>query len=81
MDRTFLPNDSYLIISFDELETAWRMLADPAKLIHIDDAIAAIRNLNHALGPQKAIYNMITATAWLVSEEPVAEKQLGSDIG
>ena len=76
-DRDFLPNDTYMLISFDELETAWRMLAAPDKLQHLDATISAVRRLNQLHGPQKALYHMISATAWLTAD--VQEEELGID--
>ena len=80
-DPNFLPNDAYMLISFDELETAWRMMAAPDKLKHLDAAISAVRRLNQQHGPQKALYNMISATAWLTADGYVEEVGLDSGNG
>ena len=81
MKRDFLPNDTYMLISFDELETVWRMMAVPDKLKHLDAAVSAVRRLNQMHGPQKALYNMISATAWLTAEDCDTEVGLDSDSG
>ena len=81
MNRTFLPDDDHLIISFQELETAWRMMAVPDKLKHIDDTIAAVRRINQAHGPQKAVFNMVSATAWLTADDCDADIGIASDNG
>ncbi len=81
MTRAFLPNEEHLIISFQELEMAWRMLAAPDKQAHIEDALAAIQRLNINYGPQKAVFNMISATAWLTSDNFEREEQIGSGNG
>ncbi len=79
--QDFLPNDAYMLISFDELETAWRMMTAPDKLKHLDATISAVRRLNQLYGPQKALYHMISATAWLTADDRVGELGIDSDNG
>ncbi|MBW8880010.1 MAG: hypothetical protein JF615_00915 [Asticcacaulis sp.] len=81
MNRTFLPDENYLMISFHELETAWRMLASPDKLPHITDTVKAIRELNRQHGPEKAVFTMISATAWLTEDFQTTEMGFGSGDG
>ncbi|EGF92974.1 hypothetical protein ABI_14130 [Asticcacaulis biprosthecium C19] len=70
MSQAFKPNDDYLIITYQELEMAWRMLASPEKLDQITDTLDSVRQLNRSYGPEKAIFTMVSATAWLTQDEP-----------
>lgn len=70
MNQAFKPNDDYLIITYQELEMAWRMLASPEKLDQITDTLDSVRQLNRSYGPEKAIFTMVSATAWLTQDEP-----------
>ncbi|WP_235075795.1 hypothetical protein [Asticcacaulis sp. AC460] len=70
MSQAFKPNDDYLIITYQELEMAWRMLASPEKLDQITDTLNSVRQLNQSYGPEKAIFTMVSATAWLTQDEP-----------
>ncbi|MDC7683495.1 hypothetical protein PQU92_09425 [Asticcacaulis sp. BYS171W] len=67
------PNEAYLLVRWEELEAAWRMLATPEKQAEITDTIIAIRELNRTAGPEKAVFSMIAATAWLTDDHPVSE--------
>ena len=68
MSQTFLPNDQYMLIHWSELETAWRMLAAPEKQSQIEATLTAVQALNSGAGPEKAVYTMIAATAWLTDD-------------
>ena len=81
MERDFTPNDTYMIINFNELETAWRMMAMPDKLTHLDDTLSTVRRLNQLHGPQKALFHMVSATAWLMADESTPDRGPGSGSG
>lgn len=68
MSKSFYPNDNYLIISFQELEVAWRVLASPDKMHKIDESLQLIQTLNRTAGPAKALYSLVAATAWLTED-------------
>lgn len=67
MSKHFLPTD-HLIISYQELETAWTMMAAPHKQRHIKDTLEAIQDLHNSSGPSKAVLTMVAATAWLMED-------------
>lgn len=81
MTQAFLPNDNYLLISLEELETALRFLAAPEKLQHVSDIVQSVRVLNREAGPDKALFTMISATAWLTDDSSVSVGELGSRFG
>ena len=68
MNKPFTPNSPYLLVHWDDLETAWRMLASPEKQDQITTILDAVRTLDDKVGQQKAIFTMIAATAWLTDE-------------
>lgn len=73
MDKTFLPDENYLMLHWRDLESAWRMLATPSKQTQIDDALQMVRKLDKTVGPEKAAFTLVAATAWLTDEDPVSE--------
>ncbi len=70
MNTTELPKEPYLQISWNDLETAWRMLAAPDKSPLIKDTLLAVQSLYQSDGPEKAVFNMIAATAYLTDDGP-----------
>jgi hypothetical protein len=70
MDKTFLPNDQYLIVSWRELEMAWRMMASPDKYSQIDNALQTVQAIQRTQGPEKSIFTIVAATAWLTDDRP-----------
>ena len=72
MKPNYLPNENYFQISWSDLETAWRMLASPDRQHHIEDMLQTIQTLSKSIGPEKAVYNMVAATAWLTDDGPVS---------
>ncbi len=73
MNKPFTPNSPYLLVHWDDLETAWRMLASPEKQSQIEHTLDAIRTLNIQVGPEKAVFTMIAATAWLTDDKTRAD--------
>lgn len=68
MNKPFTPNNPYLLVHWEDLETAWRMLASPEKQEQITQTLNAVRTLNTSVGPEKAVFTMIAATAWLTDD-------------
>ncbi len=58
-----------LLVRWTDLETAWRMLAAPDKQHQIDETVRAMQALCRAGSPEKAVFTMIAATAWLTDGE------------
>ena len=73
MNKPFTPNTPYLMVHWSDLEAAWRMLASPDKQAHIEQTLNAVRTLNTSVGPEKAVYTMIAATAWLTDDKIPAD--------
>lgn len=57
-------------MQWSDLETAWRMLATPSKQVHIKDTLKAVQALSLTTGPDRAVFTMIAATAWLTDDGP-----------
>ncbi len=74
MNKPFLPDESYLIMRWSDLETAWRMLAAPDKQSQVEETLDAVRLLSQTVGPEKAVFSMIAATAWLTDDRTVSNK-------
>ncbi len=71
MDKTYLPQtEHYLIMSWKDLEIAWRMLTAPSKAHRIDDTLQTVQHLAQECGPEKAIFTIVAATAWLTDDRP-----------
>ncbi len=68
MNTTYLPDENYLLMSWSDLEVAWRMLAAPDKHGQIEDTLKTLRSLNTRVGPEKAVFTMVAATAWLTDD-------------
>ena len=73
MSKPFTPNSPYLLVHWHDLETAWRMLASPEKQAQIMDTLMAVQTLNKNVGPEKAVFTMVAATAWLTNDTPPDE--------
>ncbi len=57
-----------LLVRWADLEAAWRMLAAPDKMHQIDETVLAMQALCRAGSPEKAVFTMIAATAWLTED-------------
>ncbi len=68
MNKPFTPNNPYLLVHWTDLEAAWRMLASPEKQAQITETLNAVQTLNQSVGPEKAVFTMIAATAWLTDD-------------
>ncbi len=73
MTKPFTPNSPYLLVHWSDLETAWRMLASPEKQNQIAETLNAVQTLNKSVGPEKAVFTMIAATAWLTDDTAPAD--------
>lgn len=49
------------------------MLATPEKQAHVDDTLVALKALYQSVGPEKAVFTLVAATAWLTDESPPPE--------
>lgn len=74
MNKPFFPNDPYLMMRWSDLETAWRMLATPDKLSQVEETLEAVHTLSQSVGPEKVVFSMIAATAWLTDDGTVLKK-------
>jgi len=68
MNTSLTPNPPYLLVHWNDLETAWRMLASPEKQDQIKQTLNTVQTLNARVGPEKAVFTMIAATAWLTDD-------------
>ena len=73
MNKPFTPKSPFLMVHWDDLEMAWRMLASPDKQDHIEQTLEALRTITTSAGPEKAVFTMIAATAWLTDDRVPAE--------
>lgn len=78
MTKPFTPNSPYLMVHWRDLEIAWRMLASPDKQAKIEETLTAVQTLNKSVGPEKAVYTMIAATAWLTDDAPPPDEPRSS---
>lgn len=68
------PADAHLLVRWSDLETAWHMLAAPDKQGQVSEALAALKAVGSSAGPEKAVFTMIAATAWLTDDGPAFPK-------
>jgi hypothetical protein len=66
--------DPYLMMRWNDLEIAWRMLAAPDKLSEVAETLEAVHALSQNVGPEKVVFSMIAATAWLTDDGTVLKK-------
>ena len=78
MTKPFTPNSPYLMVHWSDLEIAWRMLASPDKQAKIEETLNAVQTLNKSVGPEKAVFTMIAATAWLTDDTASPNEPLSS---
>lgn len=57
--------DNYLTVRWDQLQSAWEVLAHPTKRADIPDTLMALRHFHRQSGPLRAGFTLISATAWL----------------
>ncbi len=74
MNKPFFPNDPYLMMRWSDLEVAWRMLATPDKLSQVEETLEAVYALSQSVGPEKVVFSMIAATAWLTDDGTALKK-------
>lgn len=58
----------HLVIRWQDLESAWRMLTAPDKQDRIDDTLATLQALSLGASPGKLAFTLIAATAWLTDD-------------
>lgn len=68
MSTPFMPNNQYMVVSWSELETAWRMLSAPEKHPYIEDCLQTVRDLYRTAGSERAILTFVATTAWLTAD-------------
>jgi hypothetical protein len=68
--NTTQPTDAHIMVRWTDLETAWHMLAAPDKQARVSETLAALRAVGDSAGPEKAVFTMIAATAWLTDDGP-----------
>jgi hypothetical protein len=68
--NTTQPTDAHILVRWSDLETAWHMLAAPGKLGQVSETVAALKAVGDSAGPEKAVFTMIAATAWLTDDGP-----------
>ncbi len=68
-----IPDEAHLLVRWSDLETAWRMLAAPSKQARIIDTVDAMRAFSQEAPPEKAVFTMIAATAWLTDDGPASK--------
>jgi hypothetical protein len=57
------------LVSWAALESTWSLLASPHRAADIPTLIAALRRLQPSLPPEKLLVQILSATAWLTSDE------------
>lgn len=53
-----------------DLEDALRVMVMPEKMLAVDDGLRAMQIVYRTLGPEKAVFNLVSLIAYLTSEEP-----------
>ncbi len=57
------------LVSWAALESTWSLLASPHRAADIPTLISALRRLQPSLPPQELLVQILSATAWLTSDE------------
>ena len=68
--NTTQPTDAHILVRWSDLEAAWHMLAAPEKQGQVSEVLAALKAVGDSAGPEKAVFTMIAATAWLTDDGP-----------
>ena len=64
------PNSSpVFLVSWAALESTWSLLASPHRAADIPTMISSLRRLQPSLPPEKLLVQLLSATAWLTSDE------------
>lgn len=57
------------LVSWASLETGLSLLASPDRAAEIPTIVSALRRLQPSLPPEKLLVQILSATAWLTSDE------------
>lgn len=57
----------FLLIEWQDLETALNLLAAPEKVERVAETLSAVRTLS-LTNPQRAVYTLVGALAWLTDD-------------
>lgn len=57
------------LVSWAALESTWSLLASPHRAADIPTLISSLRRLQPSLPPEKLLVQILSATAWLTSDE------------
>lgn len=79
MNQTCLPNDNYMIISFNELEMVLTLLTTPGKRHLISDTVQTVQLLNRMEGPERALMTLVSGIAWLTEEQASSDRKAPAD--
>lgn len=68
------PDGPYFTIPWKDLEMAWQMLAAPERQTRVTETLEALRTLSQTTPPEKTVFTMVAATAWLLDGTSEAGK-------
>jgi len=68
MTKSFVPDETYFLVRWSDLEAAWRMLASPGRQADIDEVMHSLQTLDRSPDSGKAVFTMVAATAWLTDD-------------
>lgn len=68
MTKSFVPDETYFLVRWSDLEAAWRMLASPSRHADIDEVLQTLQTLDRGPEGDKAVFTMVAATAWLTDD-------------
>ena len=57
----------FLVIDWEDLQTALTLLAAPEKVDRVPETLSAIRTLS-LVNPKRAVYTLVGALAWLTDD-------------
>ena len=69
MTKSFVPDETYFLVRWSDLEAAWRMLASPSRHADIREVLQTLQTLDRGPEAEKAVFTMVAATAWLTDDE------------
>lgn len=68
------------LVSWAALESGWSLLASPDRTSDIPTMISALRRLQPSLPPEKLLVQILSATAWLTSDETFSLESGGASM-
>ena len=68
MTKHTLSNQHVMMISWNQLETVLKMMTASQKQPHVTDTVAGIQHHYRVDGPEKALFSLVTAIAWLTED-------------